>query len=193
MAAILKQLHDDDLEAIRHMIRRDAQGDLAIALEAELRGQRTVGKSFRLGATDKAKEAVIYRERRGPGYRRWLRRIEDQAFEILEQEKKFELLANLVKDPSSGGMTAISKSVQARLLVLAMKANDEDLLEGAAKNGWIRGVIKASQDQEKIEQRKKADKLKAQLEGMAKGGGKAMDIKAVCDKVDEVMGLKKGA
>lgn len=173
------------------MIRRDAHSDLQIAEEAEKRGKQKIAK------TAKAKECTIARYRKCADYVRWLKNWENRDTDLRKtlelQKQRFELLSNLVQDPASGGMDAISKSLQARLLTLAAEATDEELVEGAAKNGWIKNVIRVIQDQEKIERRTQAEELKSKLEDMAKGkgAGKAVDMKAVCDKVDEIMGLKK--
>jgi hypothetical protein len=193
VSSILKQLSDDDLEAIRHMIRRDAVGDLEIFAEAEKRLPR---KSTKDTKTEKAKQGIVERYRKSAEYRRWLTNWENRDVDLRKtlelQKQRFELLSNLVQDPAAGGMDAISKSLQARLLTLAAEATDEELVEGAAKNGWIKNVIRVIQDQEKIERRTQAEELKAKLEDMAKGkgAGKNVDMKAVCDKVDEIMGLK---
>jgi hypothetical protein len=41
---------------------------------------------------------------------------------------------------------------------LAAEASDEELVEGAAKNGWIKNVIRVIQEQAKIEQKDKGEK-----------------------------------
>lgn len=162
MASILKQLADDDLDAIRHMIRRDALGDLAIAQEAEKRLHHGGHGDHGLGKTDKAREAVIYRYRNSAEYRRWLSAWENRDIDLKKtlelQKQRFVLLTNLVQDPAAGGMDAIAKSLQARLLTLAAEATDEELVEGAAKNGWIKNVIRVIQDQAKIEKRSAGEK-----------------------------------
>jgi hypothetical protein len=156
----LKLLSDDDLEAIRHLIRRDAATDLEIAAEAEKKlnhGGHGGTEKRSLGKTDKAREAVIYRYRKGAEYARWLRNWESRDVDLKKtlelQKQRFELLSNLVQDPAAGGMDAISKSLQARLLTLAAEASDEDLIEGAAKNGWIKNVIRVIQEQAKVDRR----------------------------------------
>lgn len=175
MASILKQLSDDDLEAVRHMIRRDAHSDLAIAEEAEKRLEQSAkgrahGKKdamphapcSMLGKSPKAKQTIVERYRKSAEYVRWLKNWENRDTDLRKtlelQKQRFELLSNLVQDPASGGMDAISKSLQARLLTLAAEATDEELVEGAAKNGWIKNVIRVIQDQEKIERRTAGEK-----------------------------------
>jgi hypothetical protein len=161
MSSILKRLSDDDLDAIRHMIRRDAQSDADIARAAEDRGRMT-DKTFSLGKTEKAKQCAIERYRKSAEFKRWLKNWENRDIELKKtlslQKQRFELLSNLVQDPASGGMETIAKSLQARLLTLAAEASDEELVEGAAKNGWIKNVIRVIQEQAKIEQKDKGEK-----------------------------------
>lgn len=157
MSSILTQLNDEALETVRHMIRRDALTDLAIAQEAE---KHYKGEDF--PKTDAAKAMVINRYRNSPEYTRWLRAWENRDQDLRKaielQKQRFELLSNLVKDPSADGMSVLSKSLQARLLTLAAEASDEDLIEGAAKGGWIKNVIKAIQDQAKMEKQSTGEK-----------------------------------
>lgn len=138
------------------MIRRDAHTDLEIALEAERRLKKSLAK------TEKAKQCIVERYRKGADYGRWLQRWESRDIELKKalelQRQRFELLSNLVKDPDAGGMETLSKSLQARLLTLAAEATDEELVEGAAKGGWVKNVIRVIQDQAKIEQKVAGEK-----------------------------------
>ena len=162
MASILKQLSDEDIEAVNHMIRRDAHTDLQIAEEAEKRLKTSrpscskhPDSEQKIAKGAKAKESIIQRYRKSKEYTGWLKRWENQDVDLKKdialQKQRFELLSNLVKDPDSNGMETLSKSLQARLLTLAAESTDKELIEGAKARGWIKSVIKVIQDQAKME------------------------------------------
>ena len=66
MSSVLRQLSDVDLEAIHHLIRRDATSDLEIAREVERRLNKPIA------ASDHAREATIARYRASQPYQNWL-------------------------------------------------------------------------------------------------------------------------
>jgi len=156
MSNPLNSLVDADLDAIRHLIRKDALKDLAIAQEAELRGAEGLPEG------DRAKAMVIWRYRKSAAYKAWLKRWENQDADLKKaialQQQRFEFLSALVRDPDAKGIEAVSKSLQARLLTLAAEASDEDLREGAGKGGWIKNVIKVIQDEAKMERQATGEK-----------------------------------
>lgn len=197
MASLLKLLSDDDREAINHMIRRDAHTDLEIGKDIQKRLPANHSNKRESEKTEKALESMIQRYRKSREYEAWLKRWENQDVELKRQialqKQRFELLSNLVKDPDSNGMETLSKSLQARLLTLAAESSDEELVEGASKNGWIKSVIKVIQDQAKLEDNAKADKLKEEIDKLSNGGEKSIDPKKLVERVDDVMGLRKKA
>jgi hypothetical protein len=191
MSSILKKLNDDDLDFVRHLIRKDAMGDLEIFAEAEKR----LPKSVKPPKTDDAKVMVISRYRKSGEYKRWEKAWENRDLDLKKsialQKQRFELLSNLVKTPGQDGMETLSKSLQARLLTLAAEASDEELIEGTTKSGWIKNVIKTVQEQAKFENNSKADELKKEIDRLSNGGEQKVDPKKLVERVDELMGLKK--
>jgi len=194
MASILKQLNDDDLDAVRHMIRKGAMTAAQIGIEAARRLPEPFKAKFE-GLKAGARDMVITRYRQSGEFTRWLRAWENRDQDLRKaielQKQRFDLLSNLVKDPSEDGMKTLSKGLQARLLTLAAEASDEELIEGTTKGGWIKNVITVVQDEAKNEQNAKAEEFKAEIERLSNGGEKKVDAKQLVDRVDELMGLKK--
>ena len=177
-ASVLRQLADEDLEAIHHLIRRDAMSDLEIAREAELRFRKTRGKrdgetrgqadgdaekesqdgqggAISLGPTDAARAMAIARYRASEPYRRWLQNWEGRHAELRKaietQKQRFEFISKLVAG-SSSGLEAVSNGLMARLLTLATEMSDDELKEAAAgQGGWVAKIIRAQQEQAKCE------------------------------------------
>lgn len=156
-ASILRKLNDADRVALNHLVRRDELTDLEIAREAE----KHIGPDA-LGKTLAAKIMVITRHRRSAEYKRWLDRWENQDADLRKavetQKQRFEFLSHLIQTGPVEGMETVSKSLQARLLTLAAEATDEELVEGAAKNGWIKNLIRVVQEQGKLEIQKAGEK-----------------------------------
>jgi hypothetical protein len=165
MASVLRQLSDADLEALHQMIRRDASSDLEIAKFAEEKLSRQAKNSTGLGKTDQSKIMTIHRYRKGKEYARWLKNWENRDSDLRKdlelQKQRFEWLSNVVQAPGEEGMQTLSKSLQARLLALAAQASDEELVEGAAKNGWVKNVIRVIQEQGKMEHKAAGEKVLA--------------------------------
>ena len=158
-ASILRNLTDADLEALHHMIRRDAMSDLAIARWAEKRLQAALGAEDGALGNDQAAIMVVARYRASEPYRDWLKAWLGQDMELKKsielQKQRFELLRDLVGDGAAGdGMEAASRLLQSRLMTLAAALSDEELAEASGKNGWVKNLIKIQQDQEKIEKRR---------------------------------------
>jgi len=195
-ASILRQLSDEDLEAVHHLIRRDAYADLAIAKQTEVRGQRS-DKIFSLGPTDKAREMTIARYRQSPQYKKWLTAWENRDAELRKaietQKQRFELISTLVRTGETDGFETVSKSLQARLLTLAAEADDATLKDAAKGKGWVCEILRLAQADVRDSYRRKVEELKAEIQRMltAKPGERKVDTKAVIEKVDEIMGLKK--
>jgi len=171
-ASILRQLNDADLEEIHHRIRRDADGDLEIAKEAERRGQTTDGGrqtpacKFSLGPTDAAKAMVIARYRQGAEYRRWLNAWENRDTDLRKaietQKQRFTFISELVHNTDKTGLEAVSNGLMARLLTLATEMPDEALMDAAAgQHGWVAKVIRVVQEQGKAERRNTGEKALA--------------------------------
>lgn len=187
MASVLRQLSDEDLEAIHHMLRRDAVKDLEIAREAEKR----LGK--KIAANDHAREATIARYRKSAAYADWLKKYEARWLEmesrIQEQQARFELLSKYLAGTSTEGHEALSQSVQARLLVMAAQANDDELRAGM-ESGWVREMLKAVQTDLQDRYRRKIAELKSELQRMiAAPSPTRLDPTEVVKRVDAIMGI----
>jgi hypothetical protein len=194
-ASILRQLSDEDLEAVHHMIRRDAEGDLKIAQDAESRGKKA-DKNFLLGPTDAAKAMVVARYRQSPIYRRWLQSYENRWVDLqksvaLERER-LEAVRTLVGTVNESGFEDLSKNVQARLLIEANTIPIDQLKEAASGNGWASNVIKITEDCFRDQLRRKVEELKAEIERIMNAPkGKAVKTEDLVETVDKVMGIKK--
>lgn len=153
-ASILRQLSDEDLVAVQHLIRRDAMPDDKIAEVAESKiGNRK----------SKIHPMVIARYRQSPEYKRWLTAWENQDVELRKaietQKQRFEFISNLVQGADKGGLETVSNGLMARLLTLATEMTDEDLMEAAAgRHGWVAKVIRVVQEQGKAERNKTGEK-----------------------------------
>jgi|GEM_PF-2610641 len=194
-ASILRQLSDEDLEAIQHLIRRDAKGDREIAREAEVRGQRS-DKKFSLGPMDAAKAMVIARYRQSPEFKRWLSAWENRDAELRKaietQKQRFELISTLVRTGDGTGVETVSKSLQARLLALAAEADDATLKKAAGGKGWVAEALKLAQADVRDSYRRKAEELKAEIERLMNAPkGKPVKTEDLVATVDHVMGIKR--
>ena len=157
-ASILRQLSDEHLEAVCHLIRRDAMSDEAIASEAE----RLLGTTAH-GPRPTVNPMVVARYRQSPKYKRWLSAWENRDAELRKaietQKQRFEFISNLVKDTDKTGLEAVSNGLMARLLTLASEMPDEGLMEAASgQHGWVAKVIRVVQEQGKAERRKTGEK-----------------------------------
>ena len=184
-ASILNQLKDEDLEAIRHMIRRDAMTDLQIAIKAGI----GVSASGSKGVSDAAAAMIIARYRKSKLYRDWLKRWENQDVELKRQietqKQRFEFLSNLVQTAQGDGLKTVSQSLLARLLTMASELSDEELKSAAAgKQGWVVKVINAVTDDLKREQSASIDKA-----ADVAANGIKIKPEDLVKKVDEVMGI----
>lgn len=164
-ASILRQLGDDDLEAVNHLIRRDARTDLEIARMAEKHLKRSLGD-------DAAAAMVIARYRASQSYQAWLKQWEGRDAELRKaietQKQRFEFVSKLVSTDSGGGasaygektgLEAVSNGLMARLLTLATEMSDEELVEAAAgQHGWVAKVIRVVQEQGKAERNKTGER-----------------------------------
>lgn len=180
-ASILRQLPDADLEAIHHLIRRDALSDAQIAAECRRRG-------LALEGTPEAQAAVIARYRAGAEYRRWLDRWENQDAALkrdLEgQKQRFELVSSLVKGTEKGGLEAVSQGLMARLLTLAAEMNDDELVEAAkGRHGWVGKVIQTVQAQTRLEERSRAERAESVV------GDKKLTPDQQRAKIREIFGM----
>jgi hypothetical protein len=139
MSNAIKQLSDDKLDQVRHMLRRGAHTALQIA--------EFIGN---IDGTDHAKEMVVSRYKQSAEYTKWLDRWENQDVELKKQiamqKQKFEFLQSLVGNGDDNGLNAVSKNLQARLLTIAAEASDDELKEAK----WVKNVIKIVQEQNKL-------------------------------------------
>jgi len=189
MASVLRQLSDENLEEVHHMIRRDAMTDQEIAKHAE----KWLGK--KLGQSPAASKMVIFRYRKSQAFKDWLARYHDRhdklARDIALQKERYNMLTSLVQGGEEDSFEPVARSIQARLLTLASEASDEELKKAAAGRGWIKNVMDLIQATMHDHYRKKVEELKAQIRTMMEGPkhhGK-VDYEAVVAKVDEIMGL----
>jgi len=185
MAGLLKQLNDEQLEEVRHLIRRDAKTDFEIFETVEKMLRRKVD------LTAHAKETTIFRYRRGKEFRRWLEKWEAAHFEehkvLAQQKERFEFFSEALKGTPEDGLNAISRGIQARLLTLAAETSDEELKESK----WVGKVVRMVQEQAKVEKDGQVDALKAEIARLSGATGKAIDAKVLVAKVDDLMGLRK--
>jgi hypothetical protein len=148
MASAIKQLSDADREAINHMIRRDAHSDLEIAREAE----RRLGEE--LSPTDAGRMAVVGRYRKSEDFVSWLKRYlaerSDMERALAEQRHRYEMLSSLVQNGPETGIEGVSKFLQTRLLELAAKTSDADLIDNFGKSGWVKNLIAATQSEQRL-------------------------------------------
>lgn len=177
--SILRKLADADLEAVHHMIRRDAMSDDAIATEA----------SARLGAGAKINGMVIFRYRQSAQFKRWLQAWENQDVElrksIATQKQRFEFISSLVKDTDSTGIETVSNGLLARLLTLATEMSDAELVEAAAgKRGWISRIISVVNDQA----RRERNAAGQQAATVARDG--EISIEEREQRIKEIFGIK---
>jgi hypothetical protein len=181
MASILRQLKDSDLEAVHHMIRRDAMADKDIATEVEMRLCKPIS------GTLSGRINVIHRYRKSGAYQRWLKAWLGERSQmesaLAQQANRFELIKDVILDTAGTGIEKVSKALQARALSLAAEANDVEFLEGLAGKGPFANALKLAQATVRDVYRQKLEELKGQL-----ALGVAMDT--VVAKVDEIMGLK---
>lgn len=187
MASILRQLKDEDLESISHMIRRDAHTDLEIAKQAE----KLLGK--KIARTDGARQKIIARYRNGTAYTKWLKRFLSQYVEmeksIAETRARYEVIAGAVNG-GADGMDAVSNALQARLLVLATEADDDELKSAAGAKGWVATALRLTREVMQDRYRKQVEELKTEIKRMIeKPKGKKVASADVVAKVDEIMGL----
>jgi hypothetical protein len=192
-ASILRQLSDEDVEALHHKLRRDAESDLAIAKWAEGR-LRSGGQAGGLGPTDAARIMVIARYRKGRPYRRWLETWENQdrqlKSEIALQRQRFEYLTSLVQGTGERGLYEASNHLKARLLTIAAGMTDRELAAGDVK--WLKGLLQEIRDAEKLDRQSQVEKLKAEIERMMNAPRtRRVSAEDVVAKVDEVMGVKR--
>lgn len=190
MASVLRQLPDGDLDHIHHMIRRDANTDLEIALEAE----KLLGK--KISTSDQGRINVIHRYRNSRAYLDWLGdwKAERNQMErrLAEQRNRFEFLKETLAEQDGSGIEKVSKSLQARALALAAEAPEGEFLQGLQGKGWVANALKLAQATVRDHYRQQLQDLKKQLQALSETGdddAAKLDMQTVISKVDEVMGL----
>jgi len=187
MASVLRQLSDADLEHIHHMIRRDAEDDLAIAKEAEKRLGKKIAKS------DHAKAMVVHRYRNSQAYKAWLKRFHNLALDaqkhIREVKAKYELLSKVLDGDDIDGVEQASKTIQARLLLLAQEADDEELKMASGAKGWVSSALRISREMLQDKWRRQVEDLKREIERMGKTTRGKISSEDLVARVDKIMGL----
>lgn len=189
MSSALKQLCDADREMLNHKIRRDAESNLEIALWVEKRG-------VRLGKTEAAKIMAISRYAKSADFCRWLKRWENQDADLRRdielQKQRFQFVSELTRGGNEDGLISVSRQLQARALTLATELSDEEFREAMTSKGFVRNLIRLTQQQAEVDRQTAAGELKKQLKAMleAPKGKGSVSTEAVIDKVDEIMGLK---
>jgi len=188
MASVIRQLADEDLEAVHHMIRRKAQSQLEIARAIEQRLGREISES------DDGRQKIVSRYANGRDYGEWLHgyRERDQELkrQLALQRERFELISTLVQGDQDEAFEGVSKAIQARLLALAAEASDEDLKSASGAKGWVATALKLAREFMADRYRAQVEELKAEIKRMLEQPkGKAVDPGAVVRRVDEIMGL----
>ena len=192
MASVIRQLSDDDVEAVHHMIRRDANSDLEIAAEVERRLGREISSS------DHGREMVVARYRQSQHYRKWLRLWQDREIRVMRHTKELEarvrIVAKAIEAADLDAGEGVAKALQARLLTLAVEADDDELKAASSGRGWIVNALKLQVAIMRDQWRRQVNELKQELlrraEELPKAARKSLG--EVVDRVDEIMGLKKG-
>ena len=153
MPSVIRQLTDDDLEAVHHMIRRRAVTQVEIGREIE----RRLGRPIAGG--DAARQRMVSRYSLSADYRKWLARWQAQEpglrKAVESSRQKYEFLTTLLQDAqSAGGATGAaagfdlaSRAVQARLLAQAMEMTDEELMAAMGAKGPIASLIRLAQNE----------------------------------------------
>ena len=176
----IRKLTDDDLTALHHMLRRDDRPLREIALWVESHG---VG----LGRTESAKIMAISRYRKAKEYQRWLKAWENRDADLKRdlalQKQSFEYLSSLVSDPGADAMANASKALQARLLTIAAKMNENDLQEAMTGGGWLKNLIAEIRAQSANELKSKRDETEKLIEapGMSREQ-KIVRLKEIFDR-----------
>jgi hypothetical protein len=184
MATTVKQLPEEALEKVRHMLRRDANSDLAIARFAE----QCAGRE--LWPSDAARQRAIARYRQSAEFKRWRERFENQDIElkrqIAVQKEAFAFVREIVGEGAAEGATAVSRGLLARALTVAARCGDEELVEGLKGRGYIASLIKLVQEQARLEKAALREKVAAAVDEGAKKKATPEELVAA---VDKVMGL----
>lgn len=186
-ASTLHALSDADLDRVRHEIRRKVPAAGIAAWVSE-----------RLGRT--VDENVIYRYATGPDYGKWATWWRDRELEkereIAAIRERYQLLGAVLKDGAgieSDGVDDMARVIQARLLALAVEADEAELKEAAGAKGWISQTLKMAMDLARDKWRKQVGDLKAEIVRISQAkreGGSTTDYEEVLAKVDSIMGLK---
>jgi len=187
----MRQLDDESLERVHHLIRKDALSDLEIAAEAEkLHGKK-------LWKTEAAAQRAVARYRDSATFKRWLTRWENQDADLKRsietQKQRFELLSKLVQDDREEGLETLSKGLQARMLTLAAEADDDELKAFMSGKGWVKNVMALVQKTVHDRYRHKAEQLKEEIERMLsapKAKARPAEVsQEIVKTVDKVLGL----
>lgn len=194
MASLLNKLPDADLEAICHMIRRDAGSDREVARKAEefaaIAKLRGASGPWSLGPTDHAKEAVISRFRAGAWYKRWLTRWENQDIELRKalegQKQRYALVREILGPDKAEGAGNVSRAILARGLAMAAEMTDDDYCTALSGKGFLANLIRLVQSQEKAERTVLREKVLGAVGDASKANATPEQLVAA---VDKVMGL----
>ncbi len=152
MSNPIKELSDDDLEAVHQNIRRDAASDLDIARDVE----RKLGRS--IARTDNAARMMVHRYRSSKQFKSWLGRYNSQWVELEKavrlQQERYKVLMRVFEDASrdgaSGALGTVSRALMARLLTIAAEMSDDDLKTAASRGGFLTKVISAQQQSDRL-------------------------------------------
>ena len=188
-SSILRQLSDDDLLQVHHMIRRDAMTDLEIAKWVESTG-------LDLADNDSAKSMVVVRYRATAAYQTWLDEWKNRGAErdqaLALQRERFEAMTEMCQEGSGEGFEPLTRSLQARLLTLAAEASDDDLKAATGSRGWVKNILRIVQIDLHDTYRQKVEELKGEIERLLTApDGARVDYAEVVGAVDKIMGLGK--
>ena len=197
MASILRQLDDDALDAVHHMIRRDALTDLEIALEAEKLGLAT-DKVYSLGGNDHAKQMVVHRYRNSSTFTSWLKAWTNRDVEmqkaVTKTKMRYEYMTQLMRGVDASGFEHASNGLLARALTDAQSMDEDEFRSQMSAKGSVATTLRLVRDIMENKWRGQVEELRRQLLAMqsAGDGGPAAGVSMdeVVGKVDEIMGLK---
>lgn len=178
MSNLIKSLADEDLDVIRHMMRRDAHTDEQIWAEVVQRlpeDLRAEGERLRADAGSQA----VRRYKASSHYGRWLDRIENSNARMQEQlakqQARFQFISDTCQNAGEDGFERASKHILARGLTLAAELDDDEFMQAMAAKGFAKSVAEIAAGLAKDSYRRRFEELKKQLEAkttelMSQGG-----------------------
>lgn len=170
MASLIKCLSDEDLEVVRHMIRRDAHTDEQIWAEVVSRLPADVKADGERLSKDAGSQAVR-RYKASDHYGHWLDRVENSNARMQEalakQAARFSFIAETCQTAGEDGFERASKHILARGLTLAAELDDEEFMQAMSAKGFAKSVAEIAAGLAKDQYRRKFEELRKQMEAKA--------------------------